>query len=105
MPIRFLISTLQAGVDPSEYEQWVRDCDYKLTSSLPNYRNYRVHRVASPIDGYGAAGWQYIEQIDVASLAQHDADLASPAGVELRKQLYGRYLDRSKNIYFTTEAI
>ncbi|MDP6705397.1 MAG: hypothetical protein QF893_03550 [Alphaproteobacteria bacterium] len=104
MPVRFLISSLRPGVDPAEYERWVRRRDYPFVGSLPNYRDYRVHRIQGPILGAEAAGWHYIERIEVESLARHDADLASPAGLALRDELYG-FLDRSKNIYFATEPI
>jgi hypothetical protein len=105
MPVRFLISTLKPGVDPAEYEQWVRERDYVLVRTLPNYVSYQVHRIAGPIAGAPDAGWQYIERIEVRSLEQHDRDLASPAGVALREELYGRFLDRSRNIYFASDAI
>ncbi len=105
MPVRFLISTLKPGVDPAEYEAWVRERDYELVRTLPNYISYRVHRIKPPIQGAGGSGWQYIERIEVKSLEQHDRDLASPAGVALRNELYGKFLDRSKNIYFVAETI
>ena len=105
MPVRFLISTLKASVDPAEYEQWVREREYALVRSLPNYVSYQVHRISGPIAGAADAGWQYIERIEVKSLEQHDRDLASPAGVALREELYGRFLDRSKNVYFATDPI
>ena len=105
MPVRFLISTLKAGVDPAEYEKWVRERDYELVRTLPNFVSYKVHRIRQPIQGAENAGWQYIERIEVKSLEQHDKDLASPAGVKLREELYGRFLDRSKNVYFTTDEI
>ena len=105
MPVRFLISTLKPEAKPEEYENWVRERDYELVRSLPNYLSYRVHRIAGPIQGAEDAGWQYIERIEVRSLEQHDRDLASPAGVALREELYGRFLDRSKNIYFAAETI
>ena len=105
MPVRFLISTLQKGVDPKEYEQWVRDRDYALVRTLPNFTSYQVHRICGPIQGAEQSGWQYLERIEVKSFEQHDRDLASPAGVALREELYGRFLDRSKNIYFPAESI
>lgn len=105
MPIRFLISTLKPGVDPVEYERWVRERDYALVRSKPNYVSYTVHRIRRPIQGAEDSGWQYIERIEVRSLEQHDRDLASPEGVALRAELYGRFLDRAKNIYFSTDAI
>ena len=105
MPVRFLISTLKPGVDPAEYEAWVRECDYALVRTLSNYVSYKVHRIRPPVQGAEDSGWQYIERMEVKSLEQHDKDLASPAGVKLREALYGRFLDRSKNIYFATDAI
>jgi hypothetical protein len=105
MPVRFLISTLKAGVDPAEYEKWVRERDYALVRTLPNYVSYTVHRIRQPIQGAENAGWQYIERIEVKSIEQHDKDLASPAGVKLREELYGRFLDRSKNVYFASDTI
>jgi hypothetical protein len=105
MPVRFLISTLKPGVDPAEYEAWVRNRDYALVRTLSNYISYTVHRIRNPILGAESSGWQYIERMEVKSLEQHDRDLASPAGVKLREELYGKFLDRPKNIYFATDAI
>ena len=105
MPVRFLISTLKPGVDPDEYENWVRERDYALVRTLTNYIGYKVHRIRPPVQGAEGSGWQYIERMEVKSLEQHDKDLAAPAGVKLREELYGRFLDRSKNIYFATDAI
>ena len=105
MPVRFLISTLKPGVDPEDYERWVRERDYALVRSLPNYISYTVHRIREPVTEVPGAAWQYIERMEVRSLEQHDRDLASPEGVALREELYGQFLDRSKNIYFATDAI
>ncbi len=105
MPVRFLISTLKPGVTPEEYERWLREVDYPFVDSKPNYLAYEVHRIEGSVSGAENAGWQYIERIDVASIEQHEKDLASPEGQEMRKQLYGKFLLREKNIYFTTTRI
>jgi REDY-like protein HapK len=105
MPVRFLISTLKPGVDPAEYERWVRERDYPWVRGRPTYRAYTVHRIRGPISGAAEACWQYLERIDVASLEQHARDLASPEGEALRAELYGRFLDRSQNITFVADAI
>jgi hypothetical protein len=34
MPVRFVITTLKPGVDPAEYEHWVRERDCGRASSL-----------------------------------------------------------------------
>lgn len=105
MPVRFLLSTLKSGVKREDYERWVREYDYEMVATFENYVSYRVHRIEGPILGAENVAWQYIERIEVKSVEQHDKDLQSPAGQEMRRQLYGQYLDRTKNIYFTTEPI
>ena len=105
MPVKFLISTLRPGVDPAEYERWVRERDYVFTRSNPNFISYVVHRIDGPIQGAPDAGWQYVERIEVKDLAQHQKDLASPEGKALVDELYGRFLDRSKNIYISSDVI
>lgn len=85
MPVRFLISTLTPGVDPADYERWVRERDDALVRSKPNDLSYTVHRLSGPIQGAPDSGWQYIERIEVRSLKHHDRDLASPEGVALRE--------------------
>jgi hypothetical protein len=105
MPVKFVISTLKHGVDPKDYERWVRERDYAYTRSNPNFVSYRVHRIEGSIAGAPDAGWRYIERIEVKSLEQHQKDLASPEGKALLDELYDQFLDRSKNIYVTTEVV
>jgi REDY-like protein HapK len=105
MPVKFVITTLKPGVDPNDYERWVRERDYAYTGSNPNFVSYRVHRIEGPISGAPDAGWQYVERIEVKSLEQHQKDLASPEGAQLLKELYDHYLDRAKNIYLTAEVV
>ena len=105
MPVIFVLSTLKAGVDPKDYERWVRDTDYAFTRSHPNFVSYVVHRV-NAIEGDSAdAGWRYVERIEIKDAEQHRKDLASPPGKQLIDELYARFLDRSKNIYIRSDII
>lgn len=105
MPVRFLITTLKPGVDPEKYEKWVREYDYKIARGRPNMISYEVCRIQSPIHGAPGAGWTYIERIEVKSLEQADIDAKSESGVELRRQLFGEYVESSKNVTFDSEII
>jgi len=67
--------------------------------------NYTTHRIEGPINGAPDAGWHYIERIEIRDTEQYQKDLASPAGQELIRQLYERYLERPKNIFFLAETI
>jgi hypothetical protein len=105
MPVKFVITTLKAGVDPEAYERWVRERDYAYTRNNPNFVSYVVHRICEPVQGMPDAGWQYVERIEVKDLATHQQDLASPEGKALLDELYGRFLDRAKNVLITACAV
>lgn len=78
MPVRFVITTLKPGVEPADYERWVRERDYALVRTKPNFVSYTVHRIRRPVQMSPDPGWQYIERIEVRSLEQHDRDLPRP---------------------------
>ncbi len=105
MPVRYVITTLKNGVKPEDYERWLREYDYRVAKTLPSIVSYRTHRIEGPINGAERAGWHYIERIEVRDKDQYAKDLASPPGQELIRQLYDKYLERAKNIFFWSEAI
>ena len=105
MKVRYVITTLKQGVDPAAYERWLREYDYKVAKTLPGIASYTTHRIEGPIHGAETAGWNYIERIEIRDMEQYQKDLASPAGQELLRQLYENYLERPKNVFFTTEPI
>jgi hypothetical protein len=106
MPVTFVLSTLKPGVDPAEYEKWVREKDYAFTRTHPNFVSYVVHRVNPPVEGaMPEAGWRYVERIEVKDAEQHRRDLASPGGKALLEELYDKFLDRSKNIYIRADIV
>ncbi|PYM42252.1 MAG: hypothetical protein DME12_08300 [Candidatus Rokuibacteriota bacterium] len=105
MPVRYVITTLKPDVRPEDYERWLREYDYRVANTLPSIISYRTHRIEGPINGAPDARWNYIERIEVRDVDQYAKDLASPAGQELIRQLYERYLDRSRNVFFWSEPI
>lgn len=105
MPVRFLITTLKPGVDPEKYETWVREYDYKIARGRENMIRYEVYRIRPPVEGVPGAGWTYLERIEVKSIEQADIDAKSPSGVELRRQLFGEYVEQSRNVTFVADEI
>ncbi len=105
MKVRYVITTLKRGVEPAAYERWLREYDYKVAKTLPSIASYKTHRIEGPIHGAETPGWNYIERIEIRDMEQYQKDLASPAGQELLRQLYEHYLERPKNVFFTTEPI
>jgi hypothetical protein len=105
MPVRYVITTPRPETKPEDYERWLREYDYPVARTLPSIASYRTHRIEGPITGAEGAGWHYLERIEVRDVEQYQKDLASPAGQELFRQLYGTYLDRARTISFWAEAI
>jgi len=105
MPVRYVLTTLKNGIQPEEYERWLREYDYRVAKTFPSIISYRTHRIEGPINGAEQAGWQYIERIEVRDKDQYVKDLTSPAGQELIRQLYDNYLERPKNVFFWSELI
>jgi len=103
--VRYVITTLKRGVEPAAYEKWLREYDYKVAKTLPSIASYKTHRIEGPIHGAETPGWNYIERIEIRDMEQYQKDLASPAGQELLRQLYENYLERPRNVFFTTEPI
>ena len=104
MPVKFLISVLRKGIDPGAYERWVRERDYPFVASKPNFLSYKVHRVSGAIAGADSAEWAYIERIEVGSLEQHQADMATPEGMKIREELFS-YIDRERCISFASDEV
>ncbi len=105
MPVRYLITTLKPGVDPADYEKWVRQYDYRIARGRDNMVRYEVYRIERSVQGMPDAPWCYLERIEVKSLEQAERDARSESGVELRRQLYGRFVDQQKNVSFVTEVV
>lgn len=105
MPVTFVLSTLKPGVDPADYERWVRETDYAFGRSHPNFISYVVHRVSAVEGAAAGAGWSYVERIEVKDAETHRQDLASPDGQKLLDELYGQFLDRPKNIYIRSDVV
>jgi REDY-like protein HapK len=106
MIVRYVINTLKPGVEPTAYERWLREYDYRVAKTLPSIISYKTFRIEGPIDNAPpGAGWRYIECIEIRDMEQYQKDIASPAGQELIRQLYENYCDRSKTIFFATAPI
>jgi hypothetical protein len=105
MPVRYVINTLKPGVQPVDYERWLREYDYRVAKTLPSIASYRTSRIEPPIKNAETAGWSYIERIDIRDPEQYQKDIASPAGQELIRQLYETYCDRAKSISFWAHEI
>lgn len=98
MPTVFLLNRLKPGVDPADYEQWVRDVDYPIANSIPSILSYRTHRISGPYR-QAHADYDYIEVVEVTNIDDYRRDLDElPQAKELRRQIVD-YLELPDNYW------
>ncbi|WP_116999495.1 hypothetical protein [Desertimonas flava] len=76
--ILFFLTKLADPSRRDEYEQWVRDVDIPSVMAWPCTTDYRVVRLSpeTVLEGVGLPGYDYIEIMEVSSLADYQADVA-----------------------------
>jgi hypothetical protein len=72
----FFLTKLREGVEPEDYERFLREVDYPETLRLLPVSYYRATRLTSRIVGEGDLPYQYIEVIDVDDYEAYLAALA-----------------------------
>jgi hypothetical protein len=82
----FFLTTLKAGKDPDEYDRFLREVDYPLTSSLLPVTSYRATRIEGRVLGTGAPAYRYVDVIDVEDIERYRAALLDPTA-EVRRLL------------------
>jgi len=78
MSTLIVLFNLKPGVKAGDYKAWARATDLPIVNRLPSVERFRVLR-ASGLLGGGASPYQYVEVIDLASLEQLGADVATPS--------------------------
>jgi hypothetical protein len=81
MAIVFFLNKLHEGVDPAEYEQWVRTVDYPVARALKTINSYVVAKTASTLDGKPSP-YDYIERVEVTNIDDYRNELANAAGMD-----------------------
>ena len=77
-----VLFNLKPGVDPADYEAWVRDTDYPGTRALPSVEGFTTYRARGTLGG-DAAPYAYIETIDIVGLDAFMADVQTDAVQQL----------------------
>src|SRR5690554_6376966 len=91
MPVVFFLNNLREGVDPKEYEQWVREHDYPTARSLKTIKSYVVNRIDGTLEG-NASPYQYIERVEITDLAAYQEELLTGKGMEEFSQQWSSYV-------------
>jgi hypothetical protein len=80
----FFLNKLREGVDPAEYERFVREVDYPFAQRLPTIRSYVVTRLEGLFDG-GKPPYGYLEVVEITELEDYRKSLDPNASPEVRE--------------------
>ena len=92
----FFLNKLRDGIDPADYENWVRRTDYPIARSHPAVQRYEVTKLHSTLEG-GSPSCDYLEVLEVTGIEEYRQALETPQF----KQLLGEW----SNYIASSEAI
>ena len=95
----FFLNTLKEGVDPAEYEEWVRTVDYPVARRQPAISSYVVTRVDGHVTSGGELPCQYLEVIEVTSIENYRMSLEGNEELEALLREWATFVDRSVAVY------
>lgn len=93
------LNTLRDGVDPGEYEDWVRRVDYPVARRQPAIRSYDVTRLDGLPDADGAPPFHYLEVLEVTSVAEYRDSLDGNPELEPLLAEWSRYVASSTIVH------
>lgn len=95
----FFLNTLREGVDPDEYEDWIRRVDYPVARSLPAIESYVVTRLEGVLGDGGTPPYQYLEVIEVTSVDEYQAGLSGNEEIESLFREWSTYVGSSLAVH------
>jgi hypothetical protein len=94
----FFLNRLRDGVNPADYERWVREVDYPLARSLPTIESYVVTRLDGVMGG-GEAPYDYLEVVEITNYEDYKASLGGGPEMEEFFQQWSSYVGESLAVY------
>lgn len=67
----FFLNTLKPGVDPKDYEEWVRTVDYPIARGQSAINSYVVTRLTGHLGGTGDLPCQYLEVLEITDIDEY----------------------------------
>lgn len=96
----FFLNTLHEGVDPAEYEAWIRRVDYPIARSKDPILSYEVTRLEGHLDGSDAPlPAQYLEVVEISDLEAYTGGLASDEEVVQLLKEWATYVASSVAVH------
>jgi hypothetical protein len=69
----FFLNKLRDGVDPQEYEDWIRRVDYPVARAQGAITAYTVTRIEGTLGEGGESPYDYLEVIEITDLESYRA--------------------------------
>ena len=71
----FFLNKLRDGVEPRDYERFVREVDYPFASRIPTIRSYVVTRLDGLLEGEDRPPYDYLEVVEITDVEAYRANL------------------------------
>lgn len=81
----FFLNKLRDGIDPADYERWIREVDYPLARRLPTIESYVVTRLNGLYEGGDRPPYDYVEVVEITELEAYRKSLDPSARPELEQ--------------------
>jgi hypothetical protein len=93
----FFLTHLRPGIDPDEYEQFLRDVDYPRSMELLPISSYKATRIEGRAVSEGEVPYAYIEVLDIEDVDVYRNAFANPSPeiAELIQQVFSYVDDKS----------
>jgi hypothetical protein len=95
----FFMNTLKDGVDPAEYEAWVRRVDYPVARKQESIESYVVTRLEGMLNEDGAPPYHYLEVIEVTDLDAYRAGMEGNPEFERLLEEWATYVGESVMVH------
>jgi hypothetical protein len=82
----FFLNKLRPGVEPADYEAWIRGTDYPVARASAAIVSYDVTRIDGTLDGTGTPSVNYLEVIEVTDIEEYRAVGSTPEFVKLLEE-------------------
>ncbi len=95
----FVLSTLLPGVEPADYEEWMRTVDVPVTRQIQSIQNHAVTRLTGPLLDDGPIPYHYVEIIDVSDVDQYRKEISDHPEASVVMAEFSRFVGSSAIVY------
>jgi hypothetical protein len=95
----FFLNNLKPGVEPADYEEWIRTRDYPIARKQEAISTYVVTRVTGPLSDGEVSPYQYLEVIEITDIEAYRAGMDGDPEFDQLMQEWSQYVGESVAVY------